>query len=350
MRRFEPNVGFAPRPAYAGLKPYMADSARAPLHLADNTNAFGAPPSALQAVCAAQPSELSEYPPSSGPRLREAIATYLGVQPNEVVLGCGADDVIDCAFRAFCEAGERVAFPDPTFVMARHFTLSNGLSPVAVPVQAGGVVDIARLLEAEAAITYICAPNNPTGVQPARSDLRRLLEQAAGIVLIDEAYAEFAGETMANDVVTHGRALVVRTFSKAFGLAGLRIGYAVGATSLVQEIEKARGPFAVSTVALRAASAALADDLSWVRSRVAEVLAARDVFVRQLRASGFQPLDSSGNFVLVPVADAKRAAARLAERGIGVRAFSALPTIGDALRITIGSSEDMQRVASELVR
>ncbi|MGQ0640547.1 MAG: pyridoxal phosphate-dependent aminotransferase [Gemmatimonadaceae bacterium] len=349
MTRRAPNVGFAPRRGFAALTPYLADSPTAPLHLADNTNAFGVPPSALQAIQETRQADVVEYPPSSGPRLREAIASYLGVQPNEVVLGCGADDVIDCSFRAFCEPGQRVAFPDPTFVMARYFALSNGLTPVPVPVRPGGAADAAALLATEAAVVYICAPNNPTGLQPAVSDLRMLLDRAKGVVMIDEAYAEFTGETLVREVVQHARAIVVRTFSKAFGLAGLRIGYAIGPAALVLEIEKARGPFAVSNVALRAATVALANDLAWVQGRVQEAIAAREELVRLLRERSFAPLPSAANFVLVPVTDARRIAERLSQRGIGVRAFTRLTQIGDALRITVAPLDAMRRVADALV-
>jgi len=348
MTHVAPNAAFVPRPAFAGLAPYLADAPKAALHLADNTNQFGTPPAALHAIRTAATADLSEYPPSSGPQLREAVADYLGVAPNEVVLGCGGDNVIDCAFRAFCEPGQRVAFPDPTFVMARYFTVSNGLTPVAVPVRGDGSADTTALLETEARILYICAPNNPTGMQPPVAELRMLLERATGIVMLDEAYAEFAGETLVREVVRQGRAIVVRTFSKAFGLAGLRLGFAVGAEPLILEIEKARGPFAVSNVALRAATAALTSDLPWVRDRVRQVLAARHEFVRLLHERHFTPLPSAANFVLVPVTDSRAVAQRLAEQGIGVRAFTQLTGIGDAVRITIGPPEAMHRVADAL--
>jgi histidinol-phosphate aminotransferase len=342
------NVGFVPRQNLAGLTPYLADSPAAELHLADNTNAFGIAPAALKAILATRPADAIQYPPSSGPRLREAIAEYLGIAPNEVVLGCGGDDVIDCAFRALCEPGDRVAFPDPTFVMARYFTLTNGLTPVPVPVLSDGTADVSALLDAKAAITYICAPNNPTGIQPPANELRRIMREADGIVMLDEAYAEFAGETLVDEAVQNGRTVVVRTFSKAFGLAGLRIGFAVGAAELVFEIEKARGPFAVSNVALHAATAALTEDLEFVKARVQDAIAARQEFVRLLQQRAFTPLPSAGNFVLVPVANARLVADRLAQRGIGVRAFTKLTAIGDALRITIAPAQSMRRVADAL--
>lgn len=348
MSQRDPNEARVARAALAHLRPYVADDPPAPIHLADNTNLFGAPPTALRVIAAAGADALAQYPTSSGPELREAIASYLGIEPNEVVIGCGGDDVIDCAFRALCDPGDRLAFPDPTFVMARYFAITNNLVPCLIPVRADGTADTDALLEAGASLTYICAPNNPTGLQPPVSDLRAVLDHAKGIVMIDEAYAEFAGETLAREVVTHGRAIIVRTFSKAFGLAGLRVGYAVGAPSLMQELEKARGPFAVSTIAMRAATAAITDDLAWVRARVVDAIAAREELVRVLRSHGFAPFPSAGNFLLVPVADARATAQRLAQRGISVRPFSRLTTIGDAIRMTVPPRDVMQRVVAAL--
>lgn len=348
MTRFAPDTGFAPRPSFVAVDPYVSDSPPAALHLADNTNVFGVPPTALAEVLAATAEQVLQYPPSSGPALREAIASYLDVKPNEVVLGCGADGVMDCAFRAFCEPGEGVTFPVPTFMMSRYFALTNGLTPIPVAMHSDGSIDVDGLLAARASVIYVCAPNNPTGVQPSAVDLRTLLERATGIVVIDEAYAEFAGETLVADVMQQDRAIVVRTFSKAFGLAGLRVGYAIGAPALMLEIEKARGPFAVSSVALRAATAAITSDLPWVQARVKDAIASRDELVRLLRALGLAPLPSAANFVLVPVAGARQIAERLAQRGIAVRAFTQLPGVGDALRITAGPLDAMRRVADAL--
>ncbi|HEY7569196.1 MAG TPA: histidinol-phosphate transaminase [Gemmatimonadaceae bacterium] len=348
MTRAEPNAGFVPRPSFVDVVPYVSNSAPAALHLADNTNVFGAPPTALATIHAATAEQVLHYPPSSGPALLEAIASYHGVRPNEVVLACGGDGVIDCAFRALCEPGNAVVFPVPTFMMCRYFALTNGLTPIPVAMSADGSIDVEGVLRARASLIYVCAPNNPTGGQPRSTDLRALLERANGIVVLDEAYSEFAGETLVGEVVQQDRAIVVRTFSKAFGLAGLRVGYAIGAPPLMREIEKARGPFAVSSVSLRAATAAITSDLPWVQARVKDAIASRIELVRLLTERGLTPLPSAANFVLVPVADARRVAERLATRGIAVRAFEQLPGIGDALRIAVAPLDAMRRVADAL--
>lgn len=336
------------RAAYDSVEPVVDDGPMAPLHLADNTNLFGTAPAILEAIRASAADDATQYPPSSGPELREAIAAYLHVKPNEVVLGTGGDGVIDCALRAFCEPGDAVAHPDPTFVMARYFATTNSLRPLPVPVRSDATVDVEALCAADAAAVYICAPNNPTGLQPTEVELRFVLERASGFVMIDEAYAEFAGATLTREIAQHPRAIIVRTFSKALGLAGMRVGYAVGEASLMREIEKARGPFAVSNVALRAATAVLTQGLSWVERCVSSALAARAELTALLVDRGFRPLPSAGNFVLVPVRDALHAFKGLAARGISVRPFRRLTSIGDAVRITVGPSQAMRRVADAL--
>lgn len=336
------------RPALEHVQPVVDDGPMAPLHLADNTNLFGTAPEVLTAIRESSADDATQYPPSSGPVLREALAAYLRVKPNEVVLGTGGDGVIDCAFRAFCEPGEALAFPDPTFVMARYFAATNSLRALPVPVRSDATTDIEALCRADAAAVYVCAPNNPTGLQPSETELRYVLERADGFVVLDEAYAEFAGETLAPEIAQHGRAVIVRTFSKALGLAGMRIGYAVGAASLMREIEKARGPFAVSNVALKAATAVLTKGLGWVNQCVTRARAARTELTTLLEERGFRPLRSAANFVLVPVADAALTRKGLAARGIAVRPFTRLTNIGDAVRITVAPGDAMRRVADAL--
>jgi len=337
------------RPALADVRPYNQDAPRSRFALADNTNAFGAPPAALEAARSAIEQQLVRYPTTYSRPLRDAIASYVGVAPDEVMVGCGSDDILDCAFRAFAEPGATVAHVSPTFLMARVFATTNAREPIAVPLTATFDADAEALLATRASFTYLCSPNNPTGGLHSATAVDRVLDTAAGIVMMDEAYAEYAGRSRAPDAPRHGRLLVLRTFSKAFGLAGLRIGYGVGAAPLIRELEKVRGPYKVSAIAEAAALAALEQDLGWMRRTVGETVAARDAFFEALRAAGRSPLPSDANFVLLPVADAQGVAAALLERGIHVRAFPALPGVGDALRITIGPPDVMRLVLDRLL-
>ena len=340
----EGSRGFTPRAALAGLRAYDVESAPCALELADNTSPFGAPPAALRAMAAGVGDRLARYPTTYSRELRDAIAAYVGVSGDEVMVGCGSDELLGCAFRALGTPGDRVAYMDPTFVMARVFAQTNSLLPVAVPLTAAHDADADALLAAATLLTYVCTPNNPTGGEIARPTLDRILAEAPGVVLVDEAYAEFAGANHAAAAPAHGRMLAFRTFSKAFGLAGARVGYVVGARALIAELEKVRGPFTVTALSESAALAAVTTDLPWVERCVREVREVRGRFADALRDEGFAPLPSAANFVLIPVDDAVAWGAALRARDIRVRHFESLPGIGDALRITIGTWDDMQRV------
>jgi histidinol-phosphate aminotransferase len=271
----------------------------------------------------------------------------VGVSPDEVVTGCGSDDVLDSALRAFGTPGARVAFPAPTFVMTPHFAIGNALEPVPVPPRPDGMPDLDALLEARADLVYLCSPNNPTGATLPEGALERVLAGTRGLVILDEAYAEFADASRAADAPALGRVLVSRTFSKAHGLAGLRVGYGVAARPVVEAIEKARGPYKVSGPGEAAALAALTDE-AWLRATVAEAVTCRERFAAALRDVGFAPLPSAANFLLVPVADAMAADRALRSRGIVVRAFMALPGVGDALRITVAPWPVLETVLAAL--
>jgi histidinol-phosphate aminotransferase len=339
---------WTPRPALRDIRAYDAEPTACTVELADNTSPFGAPPAALRAIAEGVGDRLARYPSTYSRTLREGIAEYIGVSPDEVMVGCGSDDVMSCAFRALGEPGDRVAYMDPTFVMARVFAAVNSLVPVPVPLTPGFDADGEALVAAQAPITYVCTPNNPTGLPIAPATLQHVLAQAAGLVFVDEAYAEFAGTNLAREAPAHGRMLVFRTFSKAFGLAGLRVGFAVGARPLIAELEKARGPFVVTALGERAALAAVTEDLGWVREGVARIVASRERFVAALRAAGLAPLPSAANFVLLPVRDSREAMRALRERGILVRHFVGLPGIGDALRISLADWSVMAEVVAAL--
>lgn len=335
---------FEPRTAYRSLRAYDVVPSSCEIELADNTSPFGPPPAALRALREATAQHASQYPTTYSRPLREVLGRHIGVAPDEIMVGAGSDEVMSAAFRALGDPGARVAYMDPTFVMARVFAASNSLDPVPVPLTAACDADADGLLATRAEITYLCTPNNPTGTRVTTSTLDRIVRDARGVVMVDEAYAEFAGTNIAATAPGRDGMLVLRTFSKAFGMAGLRVGFAVGARPLIAELEKARGPFAVTAASERAAQAALEHDVPWVLDRVAELCEARDWFSSALCDAGYAPLPSAANFVLVRVPDASAAHAALTARGILVRHFVELAGIGAALRISIAPRPVMQRV------
>jgi histidinol-phosphate aminotransferase len=250
--------------------------------------------------------------------------------------------------RAFGEAGDVVAGSEPSFAMIPIFAQMNALRYAGVMELLSQQPDVDALLAQRAKITYLCTPNNPTGAVMARDTIERVIAESAGVVFIDEAYAEFAGVSSVDLIKTSDRVLVIRTMSKAFGLAGLRIGYAVGQPSLVMEVEKSRGPYKLSALGERMAIAALREDRAWVDEHVALAVAVRDRMAESLRAMGLAPLESHANFVCVPVAHCVAVGQALRSRGVAVRPFAALPHVGDALRISVGPWPLVQRMLDAL--
>ena len=341
---------------------YVPDSSACAVDVSDSVNLWGSPPAALGAL-AATSVVASRYPSVYATPLRDAVLRYLAVSDRndiEVVSGCGSDDVLDAMMRAFGEPGDEIASAAPTFSMISIFARLNSLVPVSVPMSSSYAVDPQRLVDRRAKITYLCTPNNPTSSALSRAAVDYVVQNAAGLVVIDEAYAEFAPETFSDLVTTSDRVLVTRTFSKAFGLAGLRVGYGIGHVDVVKPIMRARGPYKVSAFAESAAIAALADGpdaLGWVAEHVALAVASRTRLAIELGALGLFPAPAAGNFLFVPMAGALAIAEAMSRRGVLVRALSGLPqdipalaaSGGQALRIGVGPWKMMERVLEALV-
>jgi histidinol-phosphate aminotransferase len=345
------------RAAYRDIALYDPQRSPIDVDLSDNTSLFGAPPAAMQAVRELDEDRVTRYPPVYAQELKAALAQMHGVAPEQVVTGCGSDDVIDSAIRAFCEPGDVVAYPDPTFSMLPLFARMNAARPVPVPMGPGFELDDEALLSARARITYICNPNNPTGTLLSPDRIRRVAREAAGVVLLDEAYADYGAASLVGDAIASERVVVLRTLSKSFGLAGLRIGYAIGPAALVREIEKSRGPYKIGAAAEAAALAALRHDRDWAAANVATVIANRERLARELAERGLRVWPSAANFLLVqapaggaPGAPGATAAivARLRGAGVAVRAFPGVPGAGDCIRVSVGPWPLMQRFLDAL--
>jgi histidinol dehydrogenase len=368
----------SPRRPYREMDRYDPKRPPLALDLSANTNLWGPCPSALETLkgltdddeAAAAPlddrtrwpdtpsgraasASLTGYPTVYATPLKEAIAAAWDVAPSQVVTGCGSDDIIDSAIRAYCEPGATVAFPAPTFPMADAFARMNDTRPRPVPFGPDGDLDddaIAALAAAD--LVYLCRPNNPTGAMVPRTTVETLLERARGVVLIDEAYAEFAGESLVQPALESGRGVVLRTFSKAYGLAALRVGYALGPEPLIEVIELSRGPYKVNGLAERAATAAIRGGGAWVRDIVDRTVESRTRLAGELRSRGFRVADSAANFVYAGVRAGAGGTlkAGLAERGIGIRVFegAGAPPGEDAIRVTVGPWPEMARFLAGL--
>ncbi len=336
------------RECFQAVSLYDPDTTPYEVDLSDNTNLWGVPPAAQAAIATIGNETIARYPAPYASSLKQRIADYMNVDASMIVTGCGSDDVLDSAIRAFGSPGDRVAIPDPSFGMISVFARINGLEPVLIPLGRDGGLSASAFNAAGAVITYLCSPNNPTGTSLRRADIDEIISNARGTVIIDQAYAEFSESPLTDLASEHDNVLITRTMSKAFGLAGLRIGYGIGSPQLVREVEKSRGPYKVSVVAERAAVAALGEDLAWVGSHVAQMKLNRTRFIEALGQLGLTPLPTDANFVLVPVSNAIHVSEMIKKDGVAVRAFENLSGIGGALRITIGPWDMMDRCLSAL--
>lgn len=331
------------RALYDGVPLYDPKRSPVDLDLTDNTNLWGLPPTAERTLRELAVSRITRYPSLYAAELKEALATFVGATADHLVTGCGSDDILDSAMRAFGEPGSIVASSEPSFAMIPIFAQMNGLQYVGVTERPDHQPDLDALLAAKPRILYLCSPNNPTGALLQRETLERAVREAPGVVFLDEAYAEFSGVSAVDLAQRVDNLLVIRTMSKAFGLAGLRIGYAIGAPALVRDVEKSRGPYKLNAVAEQMALAALRHDMSWVNAHVALAVTNRDRLADALRARGYAPLPSHANYVCVPVRNAIEVGQALRARGVAARPFAALPHVGDTLRISVGPWEVLER-------
>ena len=348
------------RPAVQGLPAYKpgrnpADLAREigvdrAVKLASNEVAFPPLPAVVQALTAAA-GETNRYPDNGAVVLTRALADRYGVDPGQVATGCGAVTICQQLAQAFNDPGSSIAFAWRSFEMYPLLAQVAGARAVQVPLVPGrpGASADTHDLEALAAaiddttrLVFVCNPNNPTGTAVRRAELERFLDAvpASTLVVLDEAYREFVTDPDVPDGIElmRGRpnVAVLRTFSKAWGLAGLRVGYLVAEDPAVAEaVRKTLVPFSVSSLAQAAAVAALASE-DEVQARCAAVVAERDRLTTALRERGLDVADSQANFVWLPVGEQ---AAELAS-ALEARAVITRPFAGEGVRVTVGSPEE----------
>jgi histidinol-phosphate aminotransferase len=333
------------RGAYRDIELYDPKRAPCAIDLSDNTNLFGLAPSVVTLFAALPSNLVSRYPSVFAAELKTLLAARHNVAPENITTGCGSDDVIDSAMRAFCDPGAAVGYPVPTFGVVSTFARMNAARPVECPSDADFRIDVAALAKADAAVTYLCTPNNPTGTVTSSADIARLDAALGGVLLLDEAYADYSDGDYAVFAANSQRTISLRTMSKANGLAGLRVGYAIGPAALIHEVEKSRGPYKVSAVAEAAACGILSADTAWVTDVVARTRENRARLAAELERMGLNQWPSSANFILIQLPQGVSAAdinARLRSRGVAIRPFAAVPHAGECIRVTIGPWEKME--------
>ena len=305
-----------------------------------NENPYGPSPRVYQAL--ADETYYHIYPDPDSSSLRQALSQYIGVEATHIVAGHGADELIDLVIRLFVAHGDAVINCPPTFGMYRFDTELNGGSIIDIErkedfsLDTESVVDLATNNK-NIKLVFITSPNNPDGGMLDDTCLRQLL-QLPLIVVLDEAYIEFAGGSRANWVLEHENLIVLRTFSKWAGLAGLRVGYGIFPHWILSHLLKIKQPYNVNVAGATAALASLSD-VSQLQENVGKIVAERGRLYAALQAFDFlKPYPSEANFILSRVIgrDAAELKATLAERGILIRYFDT-PGLRNHVRISVGT-------------
>ena len=326
-------------------------------------NTSPTPPALVERLLAAGKFDapVSEYPPSDYRRLVQAAAARYGVGTDEILVGAGADEILDLVAKAFIAPRTRAVVPAPTYAMYRVCTEQRGATVVAVPrlgPDDGWAVDPAsvRRAAADAALVWLCSPNNPTALAEPDGAIADLLGglatdatgtgREAPIVVLDEAYAEFVGSSLVGLRATYPNLIVVRTVSKAYALAGLRVGFALARPDVIARINPYRPPGSVSVISVTLATEALLDD-GILTENLARVAHERSRLSDRLREAGWAVGPSVTNFVLVDFGGPDRAASvaeALLRRGLVPRTFGAGHPLAGHLRLTVRDPRQNDRL------
>lgn len=329
------------RPHLRDLEPYRTARSEhlGGILLDANESPFGPP--------AGVPGGLNRYPDPRTPVLREALAAHLAVGPERLWIGNGSDEAIDLLVRALAAPGDPVGAATPSYGVYAARARAHGARVVPVPLDGSFDLDVDAAVRAlgGARLAFLCSPNNPTGNRLSAERVEGLLDRWAGVVAVDEAYVEFAsGPSLAGRAgAERPRLVVLRTFSKAWGLAGARVGWLVGHPELVDVLDRAGLPYPLSSSSAAAATAALAD-ADGMRGRVRRIVAERERVRGALEGLGLPVLPSEANFLAFRVDAPRRVQEALASRhGVVVRDRSSLPRLERCLRVSVGTPEENDR-------
>lgn len=323
---------------------------RSGLRLDFNENTIACSPRVLEALGAISRGDLTRYPEREPVELR--VAEHLGLAASQVLLTNGVDEAIHVLCQTYLDAGTEMLLPVPTYSMYEVYASGTAARIVAIPAESGFRFPLAAMLSAITPATRLIAianPNSPTGQAVGRQDLLRVIEAAPhAAVLVDEAYFHFLGETVMDLVGRIPNVIVARTFSKAYGLAGLRLGVLAAGDEAMPWMRRAISPYSVNAVALACLTAALEDE-DYLRWYIGEVLASRQIFESELRHVEMPFWPSQANFVLVKIGPRHRAFVEaMRARGVLVRDRSADPGCDGCVRITLGTQEQTQRAIEAL--
>ena len=322
--------------------------------LASNENPRGIGPRTRAAIDSAL-AEIARYPDGNGFELKQALARRYHVDMASVVLGNGSNDVLELVALAFLGPGRAAVFSQHCFAVYPLATQARGARSIVVPAKnyAHDLEAMARAVDDETYVAWIANPNNPTGTFARHDEIEAFLKRVPErvLVVLDEAYNEYLTPDLRSDTVKlvkrHPNLVVTRTFSKAYGLAGLRVGYALAHASVADVMNRVRQPFNVNSLALAAATAAL-DDMEFVARSYAENLQGLRQLEEGSRKLGLDYIPSHGNFITIRVGKAAEVYKKLLRRGVIVRPVGGGYGLPEHLRVTVGTAQENERFLSAL--
>ena len=342
------------KPNVRAIKAYTLDPIETPIKINQNENPFGMPAAIKDEVLLrASVLDWARYPDFVPTRLLRKLAEYTGWREDGVMAGNGSNEMIQSVVNAIVEAGTKVVLPEPTFsVYSQVIKVMSG-EIISVPLNDDFSFNIPRLASRVAslkpALTIICSPNNPTGSLISNRDLQTILRNSEGIVVVDQAYLEIGGEDFAPLLNEFSNLVILRTFSKAMAMGGLRVGYCLAAPELIREFMKCKMPYSLNFFSMLTAEVAL-ENTEILYPLIQKIQSERDRLFNELQLiHGLRPVPSAANFFIVrtKIPPAELVAA-LVEFGLLIRDVSSAPMLNDYVRISVGTPEENDQLISAL--
>ncbi|MEO6434302.1 MAG: histidinol-phosphate transaminase [Tepidisphaeraceae bacterium] len=305
-----------------------------------NENPFAPSPKVMQAIAQIEPEQLRRYPNANADAFREAAAGVLGISADMILVGNGSDDVLAVALLTFCSPGDTLAYPHPTYSLYPVMAELQEVKCAAVPWEKDWALPIDALIEKKPGAIFLANPNAPSATFVSPQTIEALCKKFSGLVLIDEAYVDFADDNCLPLLKDHDNIVITRTLSKAYSLAGLRFGYAVARPDVIREMHKARDSYPCDAISVAAATAAILDQ-EYAKKTWDHVKSERQRISSELTQMGWKVLPSEANFILAGCPDGrgKDVYLGLKRQGILVRYFDK-PGLSDKIRITVGTSQE----------
>ncbi|MEL6221824.1 MAG: histidinol-phosphate transaminase [Cyanobacteria bacterium J06626_14] len=318
------------------------------LKLNTNENPYPPSPAAMEVLHHFDGELLRRYPHPFANDFRQAVGDVLGVPMDWVIVGNGSDEILNVVLRACAERDRNIAYPTPTYVLYKTLAEIQPADITEVPYRANNQFPIDELVAASAAVTFIASPNSPSGHTVSNDDLRQLASRLAGVVLVDEAYVDFADSSALELVHEFENVIISRTLSKGYSLAGLRLGFGVAQPQLLSGLFKVKDSYNIDAIACAVGTAAMRDQ-DYKNACAEKVKASRDTLLHNLKQLGFDVTPSETNFLLAtpPDGNAESIYLALKERGILVRYFKH-SGLEKMLRITVGTDEQNQTLIEAL--